>query len=424
MNLRSRLFEAPNRGQTNSNDYNSFQDLILGDLSALNTEVASNTSAIAKALQILVDETRANTEEIQRLKQWRQQELQIAADLGLEHTYFHDWRRIAGSMWSLGTTTIPQTQRLRLDTPYGQAVIPYNELAERLVLRNLDNDELITHPSVTTNVIGTSETGAEKVITGTPSNALNGINESYWVREVRYLSESDVEEVKCQIQIDVPTSQVNECNQLVIHPYPSGKMDIEEILYSTDGTAPSLVMGTDLDVYPDPDFPINDSSYIRLFFAPTTITGITVKLRQRNYSIRNGWKSFRYGLQEIALRLVNYDTYDPGTNPSPGDGHSVITKVDVPSGYYFNRITGFWCTPNFKTASSGWPIYYKIFTDAALSNQVWRSYSDNLPQDQYVDVSSNNTSSLYIVTTAAYNSTKSVPAILENFALRFNIGEI
>lgn len=421
MEPRCRTFEAPRRGQSDSNDLNSMQDLLVTDVHKLATELNATDSSLAKALQILVSETRAAREEIERLKQVHVQEAKLLAALNQDILYVNAWRRTKDLVWSSGGTTIPVTRRMRVDTSYGQATIPFNNTADRLVYRSFDTDKLLMNPDVAVEVSAVSETGALKTVAGIPASAFNGINESYWVREVLYDPKEDVAAVECQLDVVAPSAQISNANMLVLHPYPVGIADIVEILYSTDGSTPTLVLGADNSIYPDSlSFPINNAPFLRMVFPPLAITNLRVKLRQRNFANRDGYKSFQYGLQELALRLIDYDTLGVGVDdPNPAVGHSIITEVQCPDSYRFKFITGFWSTPQYKTGAGGWPVYYRIYTDAALSNLVWQSFVDATPQDVYVDVSASATGTLYVVASAAYNNVLSVPPILEDFALRY-----
>ena len=416
-----RRYEVPRRGQTSSQDFNDFQDLVVGDVRRMVAGINSNTDAVEKALQVLVAETRANREEIERLKNDAKVNMKMAASLGEHQIYFQDWRRTR----DIDYGSISDARKVRVNTVYGQATIPFNDVMERFFYKSLDTDKVVTDPGVTVEVTSVDEAGAAQVVTGTTSNAFNGVNESYWVREVLYDPKEDVDAVQCAIQASVPTSRIITSNMLVIHPYPIALVDVVEILYSLDSTDPSLSFS---DLYPEATFPINNASFLRFVFPPLDITKIKVVLRQRAFSNRNGYKSFQYGLQELSLRLIDYDktTYDPASSPLPTDVNSVITVVECAEGYVFKDLMGFWSLPAYATLTGasesgkyGWPIYYRIYSDSALTDLLWDSYNNPLPQDTSVSVSAKRVSKVYVVVSTAFDTTKAVPPIIDYFALKY-----
>jgi len=122
-------------------------------------------------------------------------------------------------------------------------------------------------------------------------------------------------------------------------------------------------------------------------------------------------------MEEVGMELVDFDkTFSAGALL---DNNAVITKVDSVAGYKFNKITNFISNPSYAVSPGDLGIYYKIFTDAALTDLVWYSFSDPNPFDSPVDVLAKNTSSLYIVTMLEYSNSLSIPPVLDNFSLKY-----
>lgn len=430
----ARRYEAPRQATTSSNDYNDFQDLVVNDIQRLASEITSNDSRVDHAMQYLIAEMRSIREEMEMLKK-RDDLLKLTSAQNNESfTYFQDWSRTKDISFGEGTASvIPVSRRMRIDTNYGQVTVPFNNLVDRLFYRDLDTNLIVTDPNVTVIVTGTHEVGATRVIEGTPTNCVSSVDESYWVREVLYQPKEDIDYVECEIEIVVPTSRIITNNMLVIHPYPVGTVDIIKVEYSTDSGPANYEMGTDLAVYPNISFPINDAPLTRLVFANTEITRLKITLRQRGYTNRNGYKSFQYGLQEVALRLVDYDktALDPTTDPNPTNIHSIITKIESAPGYVFDYVSGFWSSPitkspsfypNFFTNSNttNWPVLYRIYIDEDLTTNIWDSYSSPLPQDTAVAVPG-RVDTLYVVTSAAFDETRGVPPVLDYFGMKFTM---
>lgn len=437
MSTRSRRFETARRGRTNSQDINDFMDLVVRDIDQLDTTVTSNTNQVEKDMQILSAEIREMREEVERLKKKYEVENDIAKEDQTELFYMQDFRRTANVTYGSGTAAIPDGKKLRVDTEYGQLILPYNNLYERLFYKDIDTGEVRTYSGVTLSVTATSESGNSAVVSGTPANAVNGINESYWLREVKYEPHSDVSEVECQLRVEIPSSRIMKSNMLVLHPYPAGLVDIVDVEYTTDGSESwtSFNSSASDTLYPSCTFPMTSAGLTRLVFPALEITKLRITLKQRNHTMRNGYKSFQYGLQEVSLRLIDYETYgasnlfDGTANPNPNDVNSVITKIDAPSGYTFLNLTGFWTAPGYSasgggvggTGSYGWPVYHRIYTDSDLTNKVWDSYSDSIPQDSAVNVSAQSASSIYVITSCGYDTSKAVPPVVDYWALKYTV---
>lgn len=434
--MRARRFETPRRGRTSSQDINDFQDLVVGDLAELDTEVTSNTNQIAQNMQIMAAEVRQLQEEVERLKKKVTVENSIAGDSSDELFFLQDFRRIDNLNYGSGTTLVPDTRKLRIDTEYGQATVPYNNLFERLFYLSTSSDEVVTYPDVSATVTAVDE-GSGTVVSGTPTNAVNGINESYWIRSVKFPAQSDVASVQCRYKVSIPASKIMKSNTLVIHPYPLGIVDIVSIEYTIDDTESWIEFNDSASdtLYPTTSFPMNSCPALRFVFPPIEITKLRITLRQRNHTTRNGYKTFQYGLQEVSLRYTDFEKYGATSlyndtqNPAPKNVNTAYVEVKAPTSKTFANLTGFWAAPGYDTSggvvggegSYGWPIRYRIYSDSSLTNLVWDSYNDRLPQDLAVSLTSLSVSTIYVAVSAAFDTSKTVPPVLDYFALKYTV---
>jgi len=248
-----------------------------------------------------------------------------------------------------------------------------------------------------------------RVTTGTPRNAFNGQNESFWTRTVSFPIASDVDYVTVQMDVDVPQSFAANANLLTLRPYPEGQIDILEILYSTDATEPSLSL---------PGFPsvgVNGAKALRYHFAPTSITKLRVKLRQRHGNERDGFKVFTYGLQELDLALVEMDKTN---DPSILNNNAIVWTLDAPANKSFNKITDFLSDPAWDTGGLPTGVFFQVFTDAGLTNKIWDSSVDPHPRVTPVTVSG-TISTLYVVIALKYQTTTQVSPVLEKAGLSY-----
>lgn len=408
---------APFRGPTSSQDYNEQSLSIIEGLHSLqrqqNTlqaemerwkQIASAENADMKARLALLDRRRAF------------EDLVLARSSGTI-TAVQDFRDLSKVMYG----SLVDGRRLRIDPRYGQAVLPYNRVVHRFFTPSLELDEVTVVSGATVDVVSVSEGGsASRIIQGTPKNVINGHNQSYWHRQVELPLESDVTEVTCRMLIEVPNTYVDLANVMAIHPFPLDSVDITGIWYSTGTADPDPTDPNDLL----PGFPtsgLNSATHYRLFFEPMGITKLLIEFRQRNWREREGKKLFEYGAQEVSLQLVDFDkTSAASANAPVTSANGLITVFECPDGYYFKGLVGFFGSPDWDTPTgSAQEIYHRIYTDENLTNEIWNSYSDSLPQDVSVSLTATNTSKLYVLSTMNYDSSNSVTPVLEYVGIQY-----
>jgi hypothetical protein len=304
----------------------------------------------------------------------------------------------------IDTSAFNVERRLRVDPLFGQVTVPFNQYRSRFHITDPRTASLFVPDTLVTSVSEIDEAGGI-VTEGTPKNAFNGQNESFWQREVTFPLSSDVDTVEMQIDIDVPLQFAQQGNVLTIHPYPLGQVDVTEVRYSVDLSDPSILL---------PGFPasgINNAKFLRFFFAPLAITKLRIKFRQRNWVEREGLKTFSYGAQEIDLALVEFDKTDELTLQ---DNNLMVMQIDVPAGFQFNRITNFFSNPDWEVAGSPTGVFFELYSDVALTTLQWTSLTDPDPSATPINLSALAISTVYLLVGLKYQtSTQNTPVLTQ-----------
>lgn len=311
----------------------------------------------------------------------------------------------------LQTTQFPAERRLRVNPLYGQVTVPYNNYRSRFHLVDVRRKTLFVPPTLVLEVSDVNE-GGGAVTPGTPAYAFNGQNESYWQRSVEFDLANNIDRVSMQMDIDVPLDFAQKANVLTINPYPVGQVDIVDIRYSVDASAPSLQL---------PGFPtngINNAKFTRFFFPPTDITKLRIRFRQRNWVERDGRKLFNYGAQEIDLSLVEFDKTNEA---SAKDNNGLVLKIDCPEGFKFNQITNFFSDPAWEVAGSPSGVYFELYSDESLSTLQWTSLTDPDPQATPIDLSALAISTVYLVVALKYQTDEQNTPVLSNLGFAYTV---
>lgn len=333
---------------------------------------------------------------------------QWAADSGNRLTFSTDFRNLE----PIGTTRFSEDKRLRVDPMYGQVTVPFNQYRSRFHIADPRTGNLFVPETLVATVSEIDERGGT-VTEGTVRNAFNGQNEDFWCRQVAFPLASDVDAVTMQLDVEIPLQFAQNNNCLTLNPYPQDNLDITEILYSTDASDPSTLL---------PGFPsggINNAGPTRFYFAPTAMTKLRIKFRQRHWTERDEQKVFFYGLQELDLPLIEFDKTD---DPSILNNNLMVVTVDAPSGFQFNEITNFLTDPFYETAGNpDIGIFVQAYVDETLSTKVWDSLTDPAPKDTPVDVSIHATDKLYLLVSLTYEPNNQNTPVLEHLALEYTV---
>jgi hypothetical protein len=212
------------------------------------------------------------------------------------------------------------------------------------------------------------------VTEGRPEWAFNGFNDLYWIRKVEFPIDSRVDQVECELTVIVPQGTSSKANTIEVSPFPNGSVDVQGLSTASD-------LGTNFITVPG--FATVDNFVARRYHFPaTTVDQVKIRLRQRNWVEENGKKVFYYGLQELGLKLVDYDkSYTYG---APfGSNNSFVATISAPEGYTFTSIQRVDPNPDFyKEDPSSRHVHLRLGTQSSLSSGlIWNSDLDSLPQN-------------------------------------------
>ena len=404
---RAKRRQAKYRGPTDAQAINDTNDELLAD----NTDSASaiNTlhSRTFKNMLILQNQLHHLTQRIDALTSRHEQEQEIQATNGETLTYTNDFR----SLGDIVLTNFTEEHQARIDPVFGQVTAPINGAVHRFHVTNPATQQIMLPDNLSITITPLDEAGST-VIEGTPSNIFNGDPSSIWMRRVLFPIYSDVSSVQMQIDIDVPSRFSTNANCLYLLPYPTGTVDIDSILYSTSTADPSLAL---------PGFPtagVTATGPLRYFFSAAAITKIRIVMTQKQWTEYKDQKMFMYGMQELGVVLMEFDKTDELVFLN---NNGFVMQASCPAGYTFNNLTDFDSDPDFAVAASDNGIYFKIYTDATLLNEVWDSYADPAMTTLAVPIAAEAVDTIYIVGTLKYQTSTSLTPVLENLYLRYTV---
>jgi hypothetical protein len=126
-------------------------------------------------------------------------------------------------------------------------------------------------------------------------------------------------------------------------------------------------------------------------------------LRCRNWREINGKKVFIYGLQEVGLKLVDYNKTN-NADETFGDNITAVVRIAAPRGHVFNSLYRIDTTPDiFLEDASNRHVRLRLSTTPNFSNIKWDS-SVNIPPQLGLTtgVSLGGVDTLYAIFTLSY----------------------
>lgn len=376
------------RGQLLSSDYNDSQEEIISDIQQIAKVVNSLNTRLTNSILILNNENAYLRRRVSALKEQQTYTEKLAAKTGGLTTRFVDLSTSEGITFPNG---LDDTHSAMLAAEYGEVTLPANSIENKFYVTSLATNKIIT-PPLDINVSGTFDKGegdgltnyerGGKVYEGRPEYAFNGINDLYWVRKIEFPIDSRVDQVECEMTIVVPEGSSTNANLIELVTFPNGAVDITELATASDlGNNFTRVSSFE---------PIDNLVSRRYHFPSTVVDQIKVRFRQRNWIEENGKKVFYYGLQELGLKLVDYDKqFTPGG--SFGTNNSFIIAIPAPQGTLFKNLYSIDPSPNFLLEDSNKRhIHIRLCGSLDFSNNVlWDSDTSYPPQSTSTSISAN-----------------------------------
>lgn len=383
---------APHRGALISSDFNDFQEETINDIQELSNAVNSLNARLTRSVIVLQNENAYLRRYISALKEQQNYSELVSAKFNtIAHRYV-DFSNTEGIEFP---NKFDDSRSAMLAAEYGEVTLPANSIENKFYSTSLSTNKIVTQPT-TISVVGTFDKGDGEgnanyerggiVTEGNPEYAINGINDLYWIRRVEFPIDSRVDQVECEYTVTVPEGSSSNANLIEIVPFPNGSVDVTELATASDlGNNFIRVSGF---------YPSDNLVATRYHFPATIVDQVRIRLRQRNWVEENGKKVFYYGLQELGLKLVDYDKqFTPGA--SFGTNNSFIISIPAPQGTIFRSIYSITANPDFMLEDfTKRHVHVRLCGSLNFNNSIiWDS--DTSPPPQQGSAITANTSTIY-----------------------------
>lgn len=386
---------APLRGALTSSSYNDTQEEIIADIQELGNAVNSLHSRLTRSVIVLNNENAHLRRQVNALREQQNYAEQSAAKFNSVAHRYVDFSNTEGISFP---NQLDDSRSAMLAAEYGELTVPPVSIENKFYSTSLSSNKLITQPTRIV-VLGTFDKGDGEglanyerggtVSEGNPEYAINGINDLYWIRRVEFPIDSRVDQVECEFTVTVPEGSSSSANLLEVVPFPNGTVDVTELATASD-------LGNNF-IRVSSFSPSDNLVATRYHFPATTVDQVRIRLRQRNWIEENGKKVFYYGLQELGLKLVDYDKqYTPGA--SFGTNNSFILAIPAPQGTLFRNIYSITANPDFMSEDfTKRHVHVRLCRSMDFNNSIiWDSDTSPPPQNSSALLANTDTIYAYI----------------------------
>lgn len=384
---------APLRGALTSSSYNDSQEEIVADIQELGNAVNSLHSRLTRSVIVLNNENAHLRRQVNALREQQNYAEQSAAKFNtIAHRYV-DFSNTEGISFP---NQLDDSRSAMLAAEFGELTVPPVSIENKFYSTSLSSNKIITQPTRIV-VLGTFDKGQGEglsnyerggtVSEGNPEYAINGINDLYWIRRVEFPIDSRVDQVECEFTVTVPEGSSSSANLIEVVPFPNGTVDVTELATASD-LGNNFIRVSSFN-------PADNLVATRYHFPATTVDQVRIRLRQRNWIEENGKKVFYYGLQELGLKLIDYDKqYTPGA--SFGTNNSFIISIPAPQGTLFRNIFSITANPDFMSEDfTKRHVHVRLCGSMDFNNNIiWDS--DTSPPPQQTSSLLANTSTIYV----------------------------
>lgn len=388
---------APRRGALRSDQYNDFQEEVVADISQLSSAVNSLHSRLQKEMLTIHNENAYLRRQVDALRNQQTYIEQVAGANGFLATRLIDLSDTKGITFP---NDLDDTFSPMVSAEFGEATLPANAIENKFYVTSIRTGRIVPPSDLQVTVTGTFDKKDGKglvnyerggiVNPGKPEYAFNGNNQLRWQRRVEFPLDSKVDQVECELTVTVPSGSNTRANLIELYPFPNGSVDIIELATAAD------LGDTFITV---PGFQSSDNLAVkRWHMSPTVVEQVKVRLRQRNWVEENGKKVFYYGLQELGLKLIDYDkSWVPGG--AFGTNHTFVVKIPAPAGYAFKDLYRFEPTPNFLLEDmSQRHVHVRLTSTPDFSGSIfWDSDTNQPPQFLGSGITLSNMSTIYAI---------------------------
>jgi hypothetical protein len=383
------------RGPLRSDEYNDFHEEVVKDITNLSNVVNLLYSSLSQSITAMDNEASHLRSQVRALLNQRNYLEKVGITNNLIVARYLDLGDSKGVSFPNG---LDDRHSSMINVDFGEVTLPTTAIENKFYVTSLTSGAIVLPPDLIVRVRGTFdklngdgvvnyERGG-KVSPGDSSLAFNGNNQTRWIRRVEFPIDSVIDQVECELTVTIPEGVSSEANTIEIYPFPNGLVDITELSTASDLGDNFIRVSS---------FSPEDNLITRRYHFPVkTVDQIRIRFRQRNWKEENGKKVFYYGLQELGLKLIDYDrTFSQGA--SFGTNNSFILKIDAPDGHSFNSLYRIDPNPNFFLEDfSKRHVHIRLNTSEEYSvGNIWDSDSMYAPQQLASPISANASTSLY-----------------------------
>lgn len=190
-----------------------------------------------------------------------------------------------------------------LDVVNGIISTPYSLINKNLVLDH--NSSYVAPSDLEFNIYeATDSTDSYEIIDYNKMKTFDGNNASIWYHTSKFDISNPVDRIYIILKIKLPLNYINNTlvNAIGIKPFPEGSMNILNVQYSTPNNNTLVNL---------PNFPtdgIQEADKVLLHFPSIDIEDIYILLEQPYYFMDNNYKYFYYGMQEIGIYYLDFNT--------------------------------------------------------------------------------------------------------------------
>ena len=339
---------------------------------------------------------------------------------------FFDSEFVHYKVWDGMTATgYPVSHRCPVDTTYGQVILPYNGFKSLFWSATGDarSGSLFT-PQVTVTRSEMSDVSAARIEASDPRSAFDGSSLDPYLIKAIYDVDTDVEEVRFDINIQVPQAIARQANVLTIEPAPELRCSIAGIQYSPT----SVVANTNIPGIPtiNDNNPLYDTNPQRFIFNTLFITSLKITLTSKHFSIENGRKVFTLGFREVGLFLVDWDS-TWSNSPGSFTNNGLFVKLEIPqvagitpTNCYFDDIVAVYTNDELaesvNAAGTSTGVRVMVFEDDTLTPVAFDSVGGTFPYTV-----SGNRDHLWLAVELDRNNTQGRVPTLDSLVVEYTV---
>lgn len=352
--LYTKLRTVQFRGPSTSDDYNDRIEENYRDLVAIKNEILNLSEDVRESFSRLVKEHTSVTQFVSDLES----RLDSIETNSMKSSLF-DPNQVENDRFDNTPYAISSTARLTLDGLHGILTLPKVDSSSVSRLTFIDaNGESRLPSSIDTRVVGaagSADDGSAVIDTSDPQLALLKSVGRIWERNV-ITNATNSDGARMTLYVKVPTDlfTTDKSNVILVHPFPSFSVEIEEIAVSTkaeiflddsDGYTPlnatAIHDGNEMAVgwVPPGGWPgdtIFQAGPKAFYFDPLPVNGVRLKLRQRNNYHEAGRYIYSYGLSDLDIRYDKFLTTGKAMVKIDPPGGTTISSIDNVQPLLFN----------------------------------------------------------------------------------------